>query len=441
VVPGRFAVKLDAVADRAATVQSISASGFEVVREFETLGWIVVTDRHREATSSLAQAEFALAGSPGVVTVEPIFTYELTGSVDLSTGELTSVAAESSNDPLIWLQWGHFSVNATDAWAITEGAGVVVAVVDSGVDFAHEDLVGNLLPGFDVIDNDADPTDTSGHGTHVAGTIAALRNNGLGGSGIAPSAQILPVRACDNVVCTSETIVAGIEWAANNGADVINLSLRGTVDDPFMEAATALAIANDVVVVAATGNDFSDGTLTYPAAYPGVIGVGALTPGGGVASFSNTGTHVDVVAPGQSIWSAAPPALFGGANYRQIHGTSMATPHIAAIAALLRADNPGFTQSQISDRILNTAIEIGPPGVDTSSGKGRVDAYRALTNGNNPDSDYFEIEIDHTFYGDIAVDVQLLGGPQRTLLAPTPPTIFNSDDDMFDSGTRCPTRA
>ena len=281
VVPGRFAVKLAASPDQAAALQGIAASGFEVVRELRSIGWVVVTDDRRGGVSSLAEAQLALAGSPAVVTVEPVVTYELTGIADLSAPNADRVAAEASNDPLIWLQWGHYSVNATDAWEITQGAGVIVAVIDSGVDLAHEDLAANLLPGFDFFSNDADPSDEHGHGTHVAGTVAAVRNNSFGATGIAPEASILPVRVCGppGSGCSSDAIAEGIEWAVNSGADVINLSLGGPSPVGVIEEAVAFAISSDVVVVASAGND-GIATPNYPAAHPGVVGVGALTPGG-----------------------------------------------------------------------------------------------------------------------------------------------------------------
>ncbi|MDA0351747.1 MAG: S8 family serine peptidase [Chloroflexi bacterium] len=412
--------------DHEATFDAIALAGFEVVRELPTLGWVIVTEANHELRSrSLEHVELALATVPTVLSIEPVLTYELTGIASAETTSLQAPAAAASNDPLLWLQWGNFSTNETDAWEITEGAGVVVAVIDSGIDLTHEDLPATVLPGFDVIDGDTDVTDTSGHGTHVAGTIAAPRNNGLGGSGIAPAAQILPVRACDDIVCTSETVAAGIEWAVANGADVINISIRGP-HDPLLESATLLALANDIVVVAATGNDYFDGVPIYPAAFPGVIGVGALTPGREVADFSNTGSFVDVVAPGAEIWSSVPAAV-EGVSYRAWNGTSMATPHVAAIAALLRAANPSFTQAQVSARIQATAVDIGIGGFDTESGFGAVDAYRALTNGANPTGDYVEIDIEHAAVGNLQVELGHSNSGSRLLFAPNP---GNSHDDI-----------
>jgi len=361
---------------------------------------------------------------PGVLAVEPVIL-RFPGASPRATAETAHPAALASNDELIWSQWGHFSVNATDAWEITRGAGVVVAVIDTGVDATHEDLVGQVLPGIDFFSGDDDAADESGHGTHVAGTIAAKRNNSVGGTGIAPEASILPVRVCGSGPtdgCPNTLIADGIEWAVDHGADVINLSIRGFTGSLREQEAVAYAIAHDVIVVAATGNDGID-ALTYPAAYPGVIGVGALTPGGDTAWFSTTGSHVDVVAPGVEVLSTI------AGIYAFSEGTSMAAPHVAAVAALLRAANPEFTQAQVSDRIINTAIDIGDPGHDLSSGGGRLDAYRALTNGDDPDGDYFELEVAHTFVGDLRIEVLRDGDPQRLLFWPRP-SPYAADADV-----------
>ncbi len=427
VVPGQYALRLADPADRAAAIARLP-SGFQVVRDLESLGWLVVEDLGHSTATSVQHAQTRLAAVDGVADVEPIVIYRTSGlshSPEQSGGHV--VAAEASNDPLIWQQWGNYSVNATDAWEITQGAGVIVAVIDTGVDPTHEDLAANLLPGFDYVDDDADPTDEDGHGTHVAGTVAAVRNNALGGAGVAPQASILPVRVLGPGGGFGGDVAAGIEFAVNNGADVINLSLGSPSIDPLIQSAVAFAIANDVVVVATAGN-LGLAQLRYPANYPGVIGVGALTPGGSVAGFSNTGTHVDVVAPGVSIWSAAPSAVLG-VDYRQIDGTSMASPHVAGIAALLRASNPGFSQAQVAARIADTSIDIGAPGLDTSSGSGRVDAYRALTNGDDPEGDFFEIEIAHTYVADLQVNVLRVGQPERVLFMPNA-FPYGQDDDI-----------
>lgn len=205
---------------------------------------------------------------------------------------------------------------------------------------------------------------------------------------------------------------------------MINLSLGGPSTSAAEQDAIAYAIASDVVVVAATGNS-GDEQLIYPAALPNVIGVGALTPGRGLASFSTTGSHVDVVAPGVEVWSTTAPDLNAGLSYDAWDGTSMAAPHAAGVVALIRAANPGFTQAQVAARLTATAIDYGAPGYDTSFGYGAIDAYRALTNGSDPAGDYFEIEIEHTFIGDLSVGVGHSESAVQTLFLPK----FNYFDD------------
>jgi type VII secretion-associated serine protease mycosin len=407
VVPGQYAVKLRRPVDAAAGASLAQSMGLRVVQEIPQIGWVIMDTppgaQARQAGAVTAQ----LAASPGVLAVESVYEQSLM-EISLPQGKTSldsDPGALASNDPLIWRQWGHFSVNATDAWETTRASGITVAVIDSGVDPTHEDLVGRVLAGYDFWSDDADPDDENGHGTHVAGTIAAARNNSVGGTGIAPEANILPVRVLGPLgQGTSSLTAAGIAWAVDNGADVINLSLRGFTPTQVQLDAVNYALANDVLVVAATGND-SLNSPVYPAAYPGVIGVGALTPGRNVPAFSNTGSMVDVVAPGVAIWSSIPSAFNGGVPYVAWDGTSMASPHVAGIAALVRAANPGFTQAQVAARITSTAIDYGAAGYDTSFGWGAVDAYRALTNGSNPTSDYFEIEIEHPFIGDLFVGV------------------------------------
>ncbi len=388
-------------------------AGLQIDHEMTQTGWVVMSEKPGAGTRGIADISARLHAIPGVLVVEPVYLQFLSTTPRIVA---TSAApgALASNDPFRWLQWGTFSVNATDAWEITQGAGVTVAVIDSGVDSTHEDLAGQVLPGFDFWSNDSDPSDVLGHGTHVAGTIAAARNNSLGGTGISPEASILPVRVCGPTYedgCPTTLQDQGIRWAVDHGADVINLSLGGSSPTQIVQDAIAYAIAHDVVVVAAAGNDGIN-QIQYPAAYPGVVGVGALTPGRDRASFSNTGTHVDIVAPGSEILSTVP------GDYEFYDGTSMASPHVAGVAALVRAGNPGLTNSQISDRLLATAVDLGPAGYDTSFGAGAVDAYRALTNGGNPTGDYFEIEINHSFIHDLTVGVSHSESAVRTLFIP-----------------------
>ncbi|SCL16836.1 type VII secretion-associated serine protease mycosin [Micromonospora inyonensis] len=266
---------------------------------------------------------------------------------------------------------------------LATGAGTVVAVIDSGVDRRHPQLAGRVLDGTDYLDpGDDGGRDCAGHGTGVASVIAAAPRAGVAFRGLAPGARILPVRVSEQQVVdgreSGRTVSAAvfaraIRWAVDRGADVLNLSVVLYADDPAVRAAVAYAVERDVVVVAAAGNLHAEGDpRPYPAAYDGVIGVGAISANGLRADFSQVGGHVDVVAPGSDVLMAAP-----GRGHRRAEGTSYATPFVAATAALLRDYRPELTAAQIAQRIVATADPA--PGRGAGYGAGVLNPYRAVT--------------------------------------------------------------
>mgnify|MGYP003557810256 FL=1 len=279
-----------------------------------------------------------------------------------------------SSDPYSESQWALRTLEAGPSWSLADGSGQTVAVIDTGVS-REPDLAKNLLVGWDVIRGRSDGRDDqNGHGTHVAGVIAAASNNGIGGAGLAPRAKVLPVRALDAAGKGYWSDVAnGIVYAVNQGAGVINLSIGGDTDDPSLRAAVNYALASGRVVVAAVGNE-GTGALTYPAAYPGVIGVAATDRSDRVADFSNSGSAVDLAAPGVAIMSTVPG---GFASYS---GTSMATPFVSATAALLRsaAVARGLGRVDVLRALQASAVDVDSPGVDSRSGAGRLSARNAL---------------------------------------------------------------
>ena len=286
-------------------------------------------------------------------------------------------------------QWALDRLEAETVWRKTKGRGVVVAVVDSGVRTRHADLRSHLLKGRDFASPGTPPEDTNGHGTHVTGIITAVAGNHRGVAGLAPATTILPVRVLDrHGEGGSDDVARGIVWAADQGADVINLSLTLRRSDTATKAAVAYAISKDVVVVAAAGNNGCSGTAgsatTFPAAYPGVIGVGALNQNSKVASYSSCGSFVDVVAPGSGIISTMigrPAASLGCGKrgYCTMNGTSMAAPYVSASAALLIArmgrDTPA---SQIAAIVTRKADDLGVKGWDRSTGAGCISPKRML---------------------------------------------------------------
>lgn len=317
-----------------------------------------------------------------------------TAAVDLAhpmsiAANSISIAGNKSrrvNDTYRSKQWALNKLGAETVWRKSTGRGVVVAVVDTGVRANHPDLRGRVLRGRDFIDGDTSPTDLNGHGTHVAGAIAAKKNNRQGIAGLAPSAKILPVRVLDSAGNgNSATVARGIVYAVNAGADVINMSLAGDQRDGQTQAAVAYAVSRNVVVVAAAGNRGCAAGPSFPAAYPNVIGVGAIDRYGRVAPYSNCGAYVDVVAPGTTILSTMiyrPDAGLGcayGANYCRLSGTSMATPYVSASAALLISRTKGkMRASKVRSVITSKASNIGPRGRDAASGKGLVSPRRML---------------------------------------------------------------
>ena len=277
-------------------------------------------------------------------------------------------------DQLRSAQWYLTALNVAEAQRITKGAGVTVAVIDSGVLAKHQDLAGAVLPGRNVLGDGGDGRrDTVGHGTQMAGIIAARGRRGSRGIlGIAPAAKILPVVPASD----SAFVAEGINWSVAHGAKVISMSF-GVPGSNDLAAAVKAAAAADVVLVASSGNDGRGRAgYRYPAAYPEVLTVGAVDRKGKVAAFSTKGAEVRITAPGVGI------AVADGEKqnaYAIVDGTSPATAMVSGAAALIRAKYPELSAAEVVERLTSTAIDRGPPGRDDSYGFGELDLMAALT--------------------------------------------------------------
>jgi subtilisin family serine protease len=318
-------------------------------------------------------------GRPAITTLDVDTRAEVRAAVEqaLAQGKLVEwdaiVAADGG--PFANSQWGLESINARSSWSMA-AASVVVAVLDTGVN-QHEDLIGRLLPGYNALDGTANVSDSHNHGTHVAGIIAANSSNDLGVAGVATNAVILPVKVLgDDGVGTTSSVAAGLIWATDNGARIANLSLAGPGETLVLRQAVEYATSRGVLVVAGAGNDGVDSPTMYPAAYSDVIAVAACDESRNVAAFSSRGSWVDVTAPGVAIASTV-----GTTGYSYMSGTSMATPHVAAQAAVLVGLYPQRTANEIRSYIETTLVDIDQPGPDVNSGGGLVDIAASIETG------------------------------------------------------------
>ena len=288
------------------------------------------------------------------------------------------------NDPYYTRQWALDKVDAPAAWSISTGSDVLIAVLDTGTDLDHPDLASKVRTDidWDFANDDAVADDDHGHGTHVSGIVAAATDNDRGISGMDWEGMVLPLKVLlASGVGSDSDLAEAIRYAADQGADVINMSLGGASDDgcpAYVQAAVDYAHAKGVVLVAAAGNHVGSDVNTEmcPANCNHVLGVAATERDDAVASYSNYGTHVSIAAPGSEIYST----IVGG-QYGNKWGTSMATPYVAGLAGLLRARFPSYTVDQIASAILDNADDLGAAGWDSSTGCGRINAFQALSSG------------------------------------------------------------
>jgi subtilisin family serine protease len=302
------------------------------------------------------------------------------------------------DDPLYPSQWALPQIGMPSAWDVTLGVdSISIAILDSGADLDHPDLAPKLLPGANTLGADpaapvrcpptSDARDdfSAGHGTHVTGIAGAAPSNGLGVAGVAWRPKVIPVKVLDCLgEGTDAQVIAGIDWAIANGARVINLSVGGPGQSEVLDAAIERAHGAGIVVIAAAGNAGTDIPF-YPAASPFAIAVGASDSADRPASFSNRGSHLAVIAPGVAILSTFP-----GSSYQYKSGTSMASPHVAGLAALLLTLHPDWPPTRVADLIRTTADKVTacPAGVaecpyDANGhtqwhGYGRINAAAAL---------------------------------------------------------------
>jgi subtilisin family serine protease len=305
----------------------------------------------RTALSAIAVALLALAG-PGIAQ------------------------GAAATDPLRDAQWALDAIHLADvpAPAQASGAGALVAVIDSGVDASHPDLAGRVVAGPDVVDGDADPSDPTGHGTHIAGIIAAATGNGIGGAGVAPGARILAVRVLDTANNgTAADVAAGINAAVDAGADIINISLNWSQSSPVLAPVTAaLQRASDAgrVVIVAAGND-AQSRCEEPVLPQRALCVGALSSNLKLSPFSSYGEGLGLVAPGDDLTST-----WNNGAYNEMSGTSQAAALASGVAAQLVG--LGLHGDDVRQRLLATSRDIGAPGEDARFGSGLLDASRAI---------------------------------------------------------------
>ncbi len=330
------------------------------------------------------------------------------------------------NDPYYSpYQWHMTRIGMEAAWDISTGSGAIVAVIDTGVKQSLTDLAGtNFMAGYDFINNDNDPTDDEGHGSHVSGTIAQTTNNNTGVTGIAYNCTIMPVKVLDSAGNGSYTSIAnGIYYATDNGAHIINMSLRGLTPSSTIEDAVNYAWNNGVLVVSAAGND-SQNIPVYPAAYTNSMSVSATNYLDEKADYSNWHYTVDICAPGgdgndnngDGYMDGVLQNTFSGTSegYYFYTGTSMATPHVVGVAALLKAQNPSRTNADLRNLLETTAEDLGTAGLDDYFGWGIVDAEAALGGGTPPDpKDIYVFDITQTitkaganYYSDAVITIK-----------------------------------
>jgi subtilisin family serine protease len=348
---------------------------------------------------------------PGVAVPDAVARLEQTPGIQYAEPNYILHAASTPDDPFFPIQWAlqntgqsggtaGVDIDATDAWDITEGAPVVVAVVDTGVDMQHPDLAANIwtnpdeipgnlidddgnglvddVHGYDFVNHDDDPNDDDGHGTHVAGTIAAIADNGMGVAGVAPHARVMPVKFLDaSGLGTTADAIEAIDYATAMGARVINASWGGgDFSDGLLDSIRNAAL-HEVLFVAAAGNDGADSDHVpfFPAGFdaPNIIAVAATDRRDQLARFSNHGaTKVDVAAPGVDIDSTLPGGAYGFSS-----GTSMATPHVSGVAALILGFAPGMPAEALRGRILDHAEPVASLLGQVATGA-RLNAFRCL---------------------------------------------------------------
>ncbi|MDP3704017.1 MAG: S8 family serine peptidase, partial [Candidatus Omnitrophota bacterium] len=351
--------------------------------------------------------------------------------------------------------WGLKKIQAERAWDVTKGMGALAAVVDTGLDYAHPDLQANVWThpreidgngldddgngfiddyyGWDFHNSDADPMDDAGHGTHVAGTIAAVGNNGTGIIGVAPQGRVMGIKVLSSGGGgLGSSIAAGIAYAADNGADVINLSLGwpAGIFDQVVADAIRHAYTLGVVVVVAAGNSNANAQTFEPANLPEVITVGASDHTDARAFFSNFGGKIDVIAPGgggqepppdekpyynilslRYSASEAPadhPWVVGG-RYMRLAGTSMASPHVAGAVALILARRPALTIEQVRHALRMSADDVGPSGWDPEVGFGRLNVEQAVQRSAVPTAT-LEVSHESELFGTLTIAGQFTAG-------------------------------
>ncbi|MNX21709.1 Thermophilic serine proteinase precursor [compost metagenome] len=360
--------------------------GLETVHEISGLGVQVANVPTAKLNATLSQ----LRRDSSILYAEParqVKAFDLPSEQPAGGQAEDALQAESIrvNDPLFGQQYAPQITRAPEAWARSTGRGIKVAIVDTGIDPGHPDLRGNLIPGYNSLTRNANTRDDNGHGTHCAGVTAAQAGNGEGITGIAPHAKLMPIKVLAADGGGSDASVAeGIAWAVERGADVVSLSLGGPSESKVMRDAVAYALTKGVVVVAAMGNDGTN-DRSFPAAYPGVIAVGASDARDAIADFSQWGNWISVAAPGVKIMSTLPTYKVDANDYGYpmrygaMDGTSMATPAVAGLSALLLSVHKTATPAQVKARIEQTADRVGTQrGFNPYFGHGRINVAAAL---------------------------------------------------------------
>jgi subtilisin family serine protease len=357
---GRYIVTIQAPAEQAA--EAVMRAGGAVIHTYETIPAVAI--------QIPVQALPGLMRNPLVVDIEP----------DAVVTTMAKPGKTPPTPPAQTLPWGIDRIDAEWAWTTTTGIGVNIAIIDTGIDYAHPDLAANYCGGYDFVNKDAYPMDDNGHGTHVAGIIAAVDNT-IGVIGVAPGASLYGVKVLNRTGRGwVSDIMKGVEWCMlthfdddpENDIDIANMSLGGGgYIQGFQDICTAAAAAG-VILVAAAGNE--SGAVSYPAAYANVIGVSATNSSDDFASFSNYGAGVDIAAPGVSIYST-----YKGGSYATMSGTSMAAPHVAGALAL-HVSRFGVLNAE--DALFSTADDI-PQLSKSQEGAGLVDAEQIATGESN----------------------------------------------------------